>query len=49
MAQRTLGLAIGNELDNTQSKREERAVDILFPTVAKKIGTIFEVACGVGV
>lgn len=27
MAQLTLGLAIGNELDNMKSKREERAVE----------------------
>lgn len=49
MAKRTLGLALGNELDNMKSKGEERAVEIVFPTIAKKIGAIFEAECGVGV
>lgn len=42
MAKWELSLAKGKELENTERKREERAVEIVFPTTAKIIGTISE-------
>lgn len=42
MAEWALSPATGKELDDVKSKREERAVEIGFPTMAKRIGTVSE-------